>query len=146
MAKLTLVKDICKRQASPQCTGTFTYERKKGRPPVSCAACRSIKVSVVRTARPSVVASSRPTEGKCGCGNNFQIQARGRISNRCDDCRTNGTVWREDSDGMIQMIQAAQIAREEQERKDALGDERARNLVDRMRPLLEKKHRTVIVH
>jgi hypothetical protein len=55
-------------------------------------------------------------------------------------------VWREDSDGMVQMIQAAQISREEQDRKDAAGDARAKALFERMQPLLEKKHRTVIIH
>lgn len=138
MAKVTIVTDTCKRRTSPKCTKTFTYTRRPGRPPVACAECKATPVSKT--------VGARPTSGKCGCGKTFQIQARGRIALRCDDCRTTGTVWRTDDDGMVQMIQAAQISREEQERREALGSERAANLVERMKPLLEKKHRTVIMH
>lgn len=147
MARYTIVKDDCKRKISPHCTGTFTYERKKGRPPVACMPCRSFKpVRVATTPKKVVVVPDRPTEGTCGCGNKFGVQATGRIPIRCEECRASGTVWRTDSDGVLQMIRAEQVAREEQERKDAAGHERAKNLVERMKPLLEKKNRTVITH
>lgn len=147
MARITMVTDTCTRKVSPDCEGTFSYERKPGRPPISCKPCRAAKVVQAPKAKATPqVAEVRPTKGTCGCGNTFDIQPRGRISNRCEDCRTSGTVWRTDDDGMVQMIQAAQISREEQERKDALGSERAKNLVERMKLLLEKNNRTVIVH
>lgn len=144
MARITIITDTCQRKASPDCEGEFSYERKPGRPPVACKACRTSKA--IRIAGKSVSSDSRPTEGTCGCGNKFVIQPRGRISNRCENCRTSGTVWRMDADGDIAMIHASQIAREEQERKDAAGDERALALFERMQPLLEKKNREVIVH
>lgn len=142
MAKITLITDDCKRRTSPNCAGTFTYERKPGRPPVACQHCKT----PVRKVSLSSEVSTRPTQGTCGCGKTFTIQPRGRISNRCEDCRANGTVWREDSDGMVQMIQASQIALEEQEKRDAAGDERALALFERMQPLLAKRNREVIVH
>lgn len=144
MASRTIVTDDCKRRTSPTCKGTFTYIRRPGRPPVACDACKAVKVTP--NAVKTVSDGPRPTEGTCGCGNKFAIQPRGRISNRCEECRGNGTVWRSDDDGMVQMIQASQVAREEQERKDAAGMERATALTERMSLLLNKKNRTVIHH
>lgn len=147
MARITIVTDNCKRKISPECTGTLTYERKPGRPPVACMPCRDMKKAKAAT---SDSVSVRPTEGTCGCGQKYAIQPRGRISNRCTDCRENGTVWRTDDDGQIQRISSdehtREISREEQERKDEAGRKRASDLFDRMQPLLAKKHRTVIVH
>jgi hypothetical protein len=147
MARITIVTDNCRSKISPACTGTMTYERKPGRPPVACKHCRDLK-KVKATATNSV--NVRPTEGTCGCGNKYVIQPKGRISNRCTDCRENGTVWRADEDGQVQRISSdehsREVSREEQERRDEAGRKRASDLFDRMQPLLAKKHRTVIVH
>jgi hypothetical protein len=140
MAKIVLITDDCTRKTSPNCEGTFTYQRKMGRPPVACKQC--IKPKPRKTDQ---AVTERPTEGKCGCGKTFAVARLGRPATRCEDCRDIGTVWRTDEDGVLQMIRAAQISREEQDRKDEAGDMRAQNLIERMKLLHEKKNRTIIV-
>lgn len=143
MAKITIVTDSCTRRTSPNCEGTFTYERKPGRPPVACKPCRN-KLNVEDT--PKV----RPVEGECRCGKKFEIKSKGKVPERCTDCREEGTVWRQNESGEVERIPGAvrnaEISREEQERKDAAGHARAAALVERMKLLHKKTNREVIVH
>lgn len=138
--KIVLEQRDCKTKVSPDCTGTFTSEPRRGRPFVSCLACRVVKPAKV----PSTATSS---ERECGCGATFTVSpGRGRKATKCAACREAGKVYRRDDEGVIQEIRAEQIAAEERERKEAAGKERAMLLTEMMKRLNRKTHRAVIVH
>jgi hypothetical protein len=148
MARITLITDDCKRKISPECTGTFTFERKAGRPPITCPACRAAKATPTpKVAKPVQVVSTRPESVICGCGKVFPVlNARGTVPRRCPECREDGISWRKDQAGNNVAISAAQIAREQQEKSHAISRERAMLLQEAMKKLNAKKDRKVIVH
>ena len=149
MARITLITDDCKRKVSPQCTGTFTFERKRGRPPVACQPCRNHKVEIrprTSSASPQQV-SKRPESVVCGCGTTFPVlNTRGSLPKRCLKCREDGVTWRKDASGNTVAISAAQLNREQMEKSHAISRERAMLLQEAMKKLNNKTDRKVIVH
>jgi hypothetical protein len=144
--KLTFMETECRDKISRNCTKTFMRKVQRGRPQVNCEACKAEKVpATTRSATATVVAALG--KGLCPCGNEFVINpGRGRKPTKCNDCRTAGTVYRMDDDGELQAIRAEALAEEQREIREENGRLRAANLVEMMKPLLEKKHREVIVH
>jgi hypothetical protein len=151
MARITLITDDCKRKVSPLCSGTFTFERKPGRPPITCPACREFKAANApkpkATAKPSEKASKRPESVTCGCGKVFPVtNSRGALPKRCTECREAKLTWRADDEGNVKLIQADQIRREQQEFSNKVSRERAMLLQGMMEKLNKKTDRKVIVH
>jgi hypothetical protein len=97
---------------------------------------------------PSPVAVGEEKSATCPCGTEFTFikPARGRSREKCDGCRDAGIMYRQNDSGGFDAKTLQDQAEEERERKEALGHERAANLVKMMHPLLQKRHRTVIVH
>jgi len=150
MARITLITDDCKRKISPQCTGTFTFQRKAGRPPIACQPCRDFKAASTRPktvkASPQQV-SKRPESVVCGCGTTFPVlNTRGSLPKRCTKCREDGVTWRKDASGNTVAISAAQLNREQMEKSHAISRERAMLLQEAMKKLNNKTDRKVIVH
>ena len=142
--KITYVVTECRDKISPECTKTFKREVKRGRPQINCAPCKAVKVP--QTA--STVVDPATLERECPCGNKFSVKlGRGRKASKCDDCRSNGTVYRTDEDGELQVIRAETLAEEQRELREQAGKERAARLCDLMAPLLKStRERAVIVH
>jgi len=144
MATVTFEIRECLIKTSSNCTGTFQRQVKRGRPPVGCEACRKSPVVSTPTRKMATTkVESSPAEertGECPCGNKFVIKGgRGRKPTKCEDCRTKGTVYRLDADGLIQTIQADMLEREARERAEEAGKQRAMNLIEMMKPLLKKR-------
>lgn len=149
MAKVTIYVYDCMTKVSPDCTKTFQREPKRGRPPVSCPACRTVaKKAPTKAAKPaeSIVAPS--LDRTCPCGTVYQIKpGRGRKAEKCEQCREAGTVYRADEDGQLQAIRAETLAEEQRELKEQAGKDRAALLCQMMEPLLKaNKERKIIVH
>jgi hypothetical protein len=136
--KIVLELRECQTKLSPKCTKTFEHVPRRGRPFVSCLPCREAK---------PVKAVANSSDRVCGCGATFTVApGRGRKATKCVSCREAGKVYRQDDDGIMQEVQAEQLAREERERRESAGKERALLLCDMMKTLTAKTRREVIVH
>jgi hypothetical protein len=146
MAKIVIERRDCKLKIAQNCKGFFERTPQRGRPPVGCPACMQARI-VLRIPRQPKTSEPISLDRTCGCGAVFQIKpGRGGKATKCDACREAGKVYRMDDDGVLQEIQAEVIRREQAERAEQEGKERAQRLVDMMKPLLAKRNRTVIVH
>lgn len=140
--KISFIVTDCRDQISPNCTKTFKRFVKRGRPAVNCPACKATKVQVVTqgTAVPNM-------ERECPCGNKFNIKpGRGRKATKCDDCRSNGTVYRLNEEGELDAIRAETLAEEQRELREQAGKDRAARLVEMMSPLIARdtKRRSLV--
>lgn len=138
----------CTVKVAASCTGTFQRKPGVGRPPVSCPDCQAVKKSTVKTRGPRAVNQIDPITGHriCGCGVKFAVAAQGRGARptKCDKCRTEGKVYRADSEGRLQEIRQETIAREQAELRAQKGRERADNLFMMMQSLISRRERGVI--
>lgn len=131
----------CRDKISPNCAGSFVKKVGRGRPSVNCEPCREAAKAPAkpRTASANPI-NPETNERTCGCGVKFQVKpGRGRKAEKCDDCRQAGTVYRRNDDGVLEAIQAEQIQRETQERKEAAGKQRALLLHMDMQKLFKKR-------
>lgn len=147
--KISYVVTECRDKISPDCTKTFNREvGKRGRPQVNCFACKAYKAPTApRATSESKSAEPASRERLCPCGSTFTVsQGRGRKATKCASCREAGTVYRTNDDGMIEAIQQDQLSREQQERDEARGRERAANLFEMMKPLIAKRSAQVSTH
>lgn len=145
--KISYTVEQCRDRVSPQCTGTFHREIKRGRPQVNCEFCKAFKAPTARVAAAKKSDEPIDTKRECPCGAEFHIKlGRGRKASKCDECRANGVVYRADEDGELQAIRAETLAQEQREKDEQAGKERAERLVMMMRPLLLKTDRQVIMH
>jgi|SRR3954468_8308930 len=165
MAKITVITEDCRDKVSTECEGTFTYERKRGRPPVNCPKCREVlksnqsakPVSVRKVAEVEThdcnsvewecIVNNDVTDHRkvsklenCPCGNTFTValSGRGRRATKCNACREAGTVYRANDDGMMEAIRAETLAEESREIREQNGRDRAQALWERMQPLIER--------
>jgi hypothetical protein len=152
MALVTIHIEDCRDKVSPDCTKTFERIAGRGRPALSCLACRTYKPPTKpRKAKAVVVVEPVPAERtiECPCGTSFTVatSGRGRKPSKCSTCRDNGTVYRTNDDGIIEAIRAATLAEEAREKAEQAGKERAGRLVEMMNRLHERdaKRRLVAV-
>jgi hypothetical protein len=138
--KITYVVTECRDKVSQSCTKTFNREVKRGRPQVNCDACKAHKapaapkVNISETGQITVDLTR-----ECPCGKKFEIRpGRGRKATKCDDCRSNGTVYRMDEDGELQAIRAEALAEEQRELREQAGRERSAALIAMMAPLIRR--------
>lgn len=134
MAKIVIQVHDCKLKTSKQCIGTFQRTPKRGRPPVACEACRNEK-------RPSLssLVAQQLGKGQCPCGNVFDINpGRGRKPSKCPDCRTSGKIYRTDDEGKMAEVRAETLRREQAEKSEQAGRDRAENLFNMMKPLIAR--------
>jgi hypothetical protein len=147
MAKIVIERRDCKLKIAQTCKGFFERTPQRGRPPVGCPDCMTARAKVKVVRQPKAPAEPISLDRTCGCGAVFQIKpGRGGKATKCDACREAGKVYRMDDEGVLQEIQAEVIRREQAEKAEQAGKERAQLLVDMMRPLLAKRNRQVIVH
>lgn len=145
--KVTYIETECRDKISKDCTKTFMRKVQRGRPQINCDACKASKTAPAATSNLAKAVENEIGKRVCPCGVVFDITpGPGRKPSKCDGCRSAGIVYRQNNDGEIETIQAAQLAEEQRERAEAEGRERADRLVEMMRPLLEKRNRTVIAH
>lgn len=155
--KISFVVTDCRDQISPNCTKTFKRFVKRGRPAVNCPACKGVKA--VATAAESHDCNSEgwdcmfnngvkshnkvaSMERECPCGNKFNIKpGRGRKATKCDDCRSNGTVYRLNEEGELDAIRAETLAEEQRELREQAGKDRAERLVAMMSPLIARDNK-----
>jgi hypothetical protein len=138
----------CATKVSPNCTGSFTREKRRGRPFVSCEACREVKKVAVTTRTTAANPINAETQERtCGCGTTFKVKpGRGRKAEKCDECRAAGTVYRRTDDGMLEAIQADQLKREDNERKREAGETRALLLHMDMQKLFKRRGLSMAGH
>jgi len=164
MAKIVIIIEDCRDKVSPNCTKTFSRTPgRRGRPSVNCVPCRdALKAKTASKSGADVAEHDCNSVGwdcmvnngvkehhqiskvvTCPCNNTFTVMLgrRGRQPTKCEACRHAGTVYRENTEGEMELIRAEEAREKAREKAEQAGRERAARLCEMMKPIIDRDNR-----